>query len=99
LELALPDDSDEKRTTLLGISYLEKEGEPVPVPGLPEPQNSRIAESFEVIFQNENMNRRHRHLRARWQACGKAHPLTIARLRLGLGYWRIDRRYHPPSIK
>ena len=99
LELALPDDSDGKGTSLLGISYLEKVSEPVPVPGSPEPQNSRIAESFEVIFQNENMNRRHRHLQARWQACGRAHPLTIARLRLNLGYWRIDRRYHPPSVK
>ena len=99
LALTLPHDSDGRGTTLLGIGYFEKETDPVPVPGSPELQNSRIAESFAVVFQNENTNRGHRHLQSRWQACGKAHPLTIARLRLSLGYWRIDRRYHPPSVK
>jgi len=56
-------------------------------------------ESFEICFGDENLNRGHRHLRARWIACGKAHLLTIAKLRCSLQGWRVDRRFRAPVIK
>jgi len=58
-----------------------------------------IIESFEICFGEENCNRRHRHLRARWLACGGAHPLTIAKLRSNSQGWSVDRGYRPPAIK
>lgn len=61
--------------------------------------DSTIKESFEIIVVQENYNRGHRHLRARWLACGKPHPLTIAKLKHSSQGWRVDRRYRPPTIK
>jgi hypothetical protein len=58
-----------------------------------------IVESFELGFAAENSNRSHRHLRARWLACGQPHALTIAKLRSGAHGWRVDRSYRPPRIK
>lgn len=58
-----------------------------------------IMESFEICFGEENCNRGHRHLRARWLACGKAHPLIIAKLRSNSQGWSVDRGYRPPAIK
>lgn len=58
-----------------------------------------VRESVEVIVAQENCNHGHRHLRARWLACGKPHPLTIARLKPGAREWRVDARYRPPAVK
>ena len=58
-----------------------------------------IIESFEICFGEENTNRGHRHRRARWLACGLAHPLTIAKLRNNSQGWSVDRGYRPPQIK
>ena len=58
-----------------------------------------VTESFEICFGEENINRGHRHLRARWSACGKIHPLTIAKLRYSAQGWRVDRRFRAPFIK
>ena len=60
---------------------------------------STITESFELTLAPENYNRGHRHLRARWLACGQPHALTIAKLRRSAHGWRVDRGYRPPSIK
>ncbi len=57
------------------------------------------AESFELVVTKENRNRGHRHLRARWLACGEPHALTIAKLRRQAQGWRVDRGYRPPSVK
>jgi hypothetical protein len=57
------------------------------------------AESFELVVTKENRNRGHRHLRARWLACGEPHALTIAKLRRNAHGWRVDRKYRPPSVK
>lgn len=62
-------------------------------------QAATITESFEICFGQENYARGHRHLRARWLACGEAHPLTIAKLRYNSQGWRLDRRYRAPVIK
>ena len=58
-----------------------------------------IREATALDFADQNSNSNHRHLRGRWLACGKCHPLTIARLRRGAGSWRVDRRYRPPAVK
>lgn len=58
-----------------------------------------IREAAALDFAGQNSNSNHRHLRGRWLACGKCHPLTIARLRRGAGSWRVDRRYRPPAVK
>jgi hypothetical protein len=86
-------------TLFLTISYVEKETDPFPLPGGSEMANSRIEESAVAAFEKENANQGHRHFKGRWQACGESHGLTIARLRLSSGHWRIDRRLHAPVIR
>ena len=56
-------------------------------------------ESFQLSVDKQNCNRNHRHLRARWIACGQAHALTIAKLKLSSGRWRVERAYRPPTVK
>jgi hypothetical protein len=56
-------------------------------------------ESFALEVARENCNRGHRHLRARWLACGQSHPLTIAKLRRRSHGWTVDRGYRPPTVK
>ena len=100
LELALPG-PDLGSTIFVSISDAEKETDPVPSP-LPngsELENSRIEESAVAVFEKGNANQGHRHFKGRWRACGKSHGLTIAKLRLSSGQWRIDRRHHAPLIK
>ncbi|MEP6741462.1 MAG: hypothetical protein ABJB61_03110 [bacterium] len=58
-----------------------------------------IREASVLDFAGQNFNTNHRHLRGRWLACGKCHPLTIARLRRSAHGWRVDRRYRPPAVK
>lgn len=58
-----------------------------------------ITESFVLEFARKNCNRGHRHLRARWLACGQPHALTIAKLRRRSHGWTVDRGYRPPTVK
>jgi hypothetical protein len=58
-----------------------------------------IIESVALEMVQQNFNRGHRHLRARWLACGQAHPLTIAKLKRSSQGWRVERGYRPPTIK
>jgi hypothetical protein len=58
-----------------------------------------LAESFELGVAPENSNRGHRHLRARWLACGQPHTLTIAKLKHSSQGWRVERGYRAPHIK
>jgi hypothetical protein len=57
------------------------------------------ADTFEVTVAPENSNRGHRHLRARWLACGQPHALTIAKLKYNSQVWRVERGYRAPHIK
>jgi hypothetical protein len=100
LEQALPG-PNLGSTIFLSISYLDKETDPVPglVPNGPEAENSRIEENVVAVFEKGNANQSHRHFKGRWRACGESHGLTIAKLRLSSGQWRIDRRHHVPLIK
>ncbi|MCM3871603.1 MAG: hypothetical protein ND895_13040 [Pyrinomonadaceae bacterium] len=100
LELELPG-RDLGSTLFLSISYIERETDPVPSPSpdCSEMENSRVEEGAVAVFEKGNANYGHRHFKGRWRSCGESHGLTIARLRLSSGQWRIDRRLHVPLIK
>jgi hypothetical protein len=85
------------RVAYLNVRFIENDADRIPTAGCEEP--STITESVELSFAPENLNRGHRHLRARWLACGQPHALTIAKLRPGANGWRVDRGYRPPAIK
>ena len=88
-------------TVFLSIRYIEKETDPVPnsLPNSSEMENSRIEEGAVAVFEKGNANQGHRHFKGRWRSCGESHGLTIAKLRVSSGQWRIDRRHHAPLIK
>ena len=71
------------RTAYLNVRFVEEFG----------------TESFVLEVALENCNRGHRHLRARWLACGQTHALTIAKLRRRSHGWTVDRGYRPPTVK
>jgi len=99
LKLSLPS-SDSGNTIFLSISYFERETDPVPNPDPDRSvENSRIEEGAVAVFEKGNANHGHRHFKGRWRACGASHGLTIAKLRLSSGQWRIDRRHHAPLIR
>ena len=85
----------------VNIRFAEEEGDFIPVVGDDAETSapSTLRQSFEIILAQENCNRGHRDVRARWQACGKPHALTIAKLRRGAEAWRVDRRYRALAIK
>ena len=84
------------RTAYVNLRFAEENVDLVPA-GANE--TSTIAESFAIDFAPENCNRGHRHVRARWLACGKPHALTIAKLKHNSQGWRVERGYRPPAIK
>lgn len=90
----LPPPSSPANVIFLSVKHTELTDT---VTALYEP--ATIVESFELIFTADNLNSRHRHLRAKWLPCGAAHALTLARLRRGATGWRVDRRYRTPQIK
>ena len=96
-KLSPPATSENWRTAYVNIRYAEDSSDPAPVSGTTE--DSTIREGFEIVIGLENCNRSHRHVRARWLACGEPHALTIAKLKLNSQGWRVDRRYRPPAIK
>lgn len=85
----------------VNLRYLEEFAGPTPIAGAAANASafSYVLESFEISVAPENCNRGHRHLRARWLACGQPHALTIAKLRHGAHGWHVDRSYRPPAIK
>jgi len=94
----------------LQVSFAEEYTDPVPAAGWAEPtqsdacqphmqEASTITESCELIIAEDNSNRGHRHLRARWLACGQPHALTIAKLKHSSHGWRVERGYRAPAIK
>ena len=89
--------SDHWRHAYVNIRYTEDSSDAVTTQG--GAQASMIKESFEIVVVQENCNRGHRHLRARWLACGEPHALTIAKLKHSSQGWRVDRRYRPPTVK
>jgi len=97
-------------STYLQIGFAEEYTDPIPAASLADPtlaeafqldlkEASTITESCELQVGQENSNRGHRHLRARWLACGQPHALTIAKLKHSSHGWRVERGYRPPAIK
>ena len=102
--IAAPLKNDNWTSAYVNVSYAEENTDPVPA--VPEPltsdnlaEASTITEGVAVLIAQENCNRGHRHLRARWLACGKPHALTIAKLKHSSQGWRVERGYRPPVVK
>ena len=89
--LLVPAASESLSSAFVSLRYFEEETEFASA--------ATITESVALEIAEENYNRGHRHLRARWLACGQAHPLTIAKLRRSSQGWRVERAYRPPTIK
>ena len=89
------------RTAFVNIRFVEEDACLVPSPEPADDPNlpATVTDSFELVVTEENSNRGHRHLRARWLACGRPHVLTIARLRHSSQGWRVDRGYRAPVVK
>jgi len=93
------------RTAFVNVSLVEKCADLDPTAGVERASDlsdylaARLTDGFELTVEQENCNRGHRHLRARWLACGRAHALTIAKLRHSAQGWRVDRGYRAPAIK
>jgi hypothetical protein len=95
--LPTPASIDNWRIAYVNIRYGEDNSDLTITQGVA--QASTIKESFKIVITQENCNRAHRHLRARWLACGQPHALTVAKLKHSSQGWRVDRRYRPPTIK
>jgi hypothetical protein len=95
--------SFDKRNWFVNVRFVDwddDKDEALPTYGSEEVCNAAtMTEGFLLAVSVENLNRRHRHLRARWLACGQAHALTIAKLKNSSHGWRVDRAYRVPVIK
>lgn len=98
--------TDGRQSAYVCVSYVEELTDYIPLANEPVAAStengsvpSTITERVAVILAPENSNRGHRHLRARWLACGKPHALTIAKLKHNSQGWRAERAYRPPMIK
>jgi hypothetical protein len=89
--LPVPATIESLSSAFVSLRYVEEETEFASA--------ATMTESAALETVRENYNRGHRHLRARWLACGQAHPLTIAKLRRSSHGWRVERGYRPPTIK
>src|SRR5688572_14408506 len=95
--LSPPAPGESRRVGYVNIQYADDTSDQVQISGVTE--DSKTIEGFEILIGWENCNRDHRHVRARWLACGEPHPLTIAKLKHSSQGWRVDRGYRPPAIK
>jgi hypothetical protein len=95
--LSPPATAETSSAAYVNIRYAEDNVDPVTIDGIRNA--STIRESFEIHIEKENCNRGHRHVRARWLACGSSHALTIAKLKHSSQGWRVDRGYRPPAVK
>jgi len=88
-------------TAFVNVSFVEECAGAISPAGPEEASNlaAAMTESFMLALAHENSSRGHRHLRARWLACGRPHALTIAKLRKHSQGWRVDRGYRAPAIK
>ena len=98
---------DALRAVFVSVRYVETETDEIPVvpnePATTSIENctepSTITEGVAIEVTPDNCNRSHRHLHARWLACGKSHALTIAKLKHTVRGWCVERGYRPPMIK
>ncbi len=89
------------RAAFVNVRFIEGCADRTAIAEAEKPYDSTgyLAESFELAVAPANSNRRHRHLRARWLACGQPHALTIAKLKYNSQGWHVDRGYRAPHIK
>jgi hypothetical protein len=104
--VVVPSTTDGFQGAYVSVRYVEEETDFVPAVHEPMatsdengPKASTITERSEIETVHENSNRGHRHVRARWLACGEPHALTIAKLKHGSQGWRVERGYRPPRVK
>jgi hypothetical protein len=97
----VPPASADWPTAFVNICFFEECAESIPPGGAEDTTNvaANITESFMLAVAQKNFNHGHRHLRARWLACGLPHALTIAKLKKHSQGWRVDRGYRAPAIK
>lgn len=96
---SLPE-SNSGMSVYLAIHYRELPRNPIPQLELDELcHSSWVEETCALAFESQNPNQHHRHVRGRWQACGKSHGLVLARLRNAAKEWRLDRRLRRPAVK
>ncbi len=95
---ALPLPSGRAATYLL-LSWAQQSTAPVPVPGEPPGPAatanapSRIAEGWTLTWAAADPGRAHRRRDGKWETCGEAHGVALARLLQTGGRWRLDTRY------
>jgi hypothetical protein len=84
----------------VGLNYVEKETDPVPVPGGQNGvQNSRLEEGFEITLTPEDPCAGHKRSGAHRLCCGTSHAISIAKLKLARGQWKIDRQFRRPRVR
>jgi len=95
VEMPLPGN---RKSVYLTLHYAERETDPLPVAGTEEMvPNSRIEETYELTYQQENPCPGHRRLKSRCLPCGKSHGIPVAKMVYRAGRWRIDGRFRRPE--
>ena len=68
----------------LVLMYKEIGIDPVPIPGSPgdniQMEYRRIKETYEIMWQTDNPYENHEFKDWAWKACGKPHPVSIAKI-------------------
>jgi hypothetical protein len=105
--VVVPPATDGLRAAYVCVRYVEAETDEIPAvpnePAITSTENASepltITEGVAIEVAHCNCNRSHRHMRARWLACGNSHALTIAKLKHTAQGWRVERGYRSPMIK
>ena len=88
---------DRKRRFFLTLSYSEIEAEPVPSPpaegDFDRPEFSRIRESFALGWSARDPLSAHDWHNGAWAACGRSHPLALAKFIIRSGQARFSKSF------
>jgi len=94
VKMSLP---ERKRRFFLTLSYLEVETDPIPSPsadGDPHMEVcSRIRESFEMGWSARDPLFAHDWHNGAWAACGKSHPLSLAKFIIRRGQVKLSKSF------
>ena len=100
VELDVPEDVSDMYVML---HYIEYATEPIPIPPGPADskettQSSRIEERFRITFEVDYPCHEHKRDKLGLHTCGKPHGIPLGKLIYRHGCWKIDSRFHRPSI-
>ena len=96
VEMPLP---ASRRCVYLALHYAERETDPLPVVGTEEMMtNSRIEETYELTYQQENPCPALRRKKSPCLPCGESHGIPLAKMVYRSGRWRIDGRFRRPEV-